>query len=74
MTLLEDLLPDENFGVKLLEIAGRRLNVYIEASKSNFLTVASVGQHLLQYLDNLVRFLVSYPFILVYILYFSIKG
>lgn len=46
----------------LLEIAGRRLNLYTENSPKGFLKVASVGQQLLGYLDNLVSLAeVYYP-------------
>ncbi|XP_030383632.1 rab3 GTPase-activating protein regulatory subunit [Scaptodrosophila lebanonensis] len=51
--LLQDISEDEELGRLLLEIAGRRLNLYAESSQTTFLKIASVGQHLLQYLDNL---------------------
>uniref|UniRef100_A0A1B0G281 Rab3 GTPase-activating protein regulatory subunit n=1 Tax=Glossina morsitans morsitans TaxID=37546 RepID=A0A1B0G281_GLOMM len=52
-SLLKDIPKDEHMGRLLLEIAGRRLNLYTNFSQKRFLTVASVGQQLLQYLDNL---------------------
>lgn len=52
--LLSDITDDEFIGKMLLEIAGRRLNLYANTSQSTFLKVASVGQQLLNYLDNLV--------------------
>ncbi|KAH8298206.1 hypothetical protein KR018_011009 [Drosophila ironensis] len=51
--LLQDISEDEELGRLLLEIAGRRLNLYAESSQSNFLKIASVGHQLLAYLDNL---------------------
>ncbi|XP_017152440.1 rab3 GTPase-activating protein regulatory subunit [Drosophila miranda] len=52
-TLLQDISEDEELGRLLLEIAGRRLNLYAESSQSTFLKIASVGHQLLGYLDNL---------------------
>lgn len=52
--LLHDISDDEELGRMLLEIAGRRLNLYAESSQSTFLKIASVGHQLLAYLDNLV--------------------
>ncbi|XP_052851167.1 rab3 GTPase-activating protein non-catalytic subunit [Drosophila gunungcola] len=51
--LLHDISEDEELGRLLLEIAGRRLNLYAESSQSTFLKIASVGHQLLAYLDNL---------------------
>ncbi|XP_034471990.1 rab3 GTPase-activating protein regulatory subunit [Drosophila innubila] len=51
--LLHDISEDEELGRLLLEIAGRRLNLYAEGSQTAFLKVASVGHQLLAYLDNL---------------------
>ncbi|KAH8281881.1 hypothetical protein KR054_003758 [Drosophila jambulina] len=51
--LLHDIADDEELGRLLLEIAGRRLNLYAESSQSTFLKIASVGHQLLAYLDNL---------------------
>ncbi|XP_043658733.1 rab3 GTPase-activating protein regulatory subunit [Drosophila teissieri] len=51
--LLQDISDDEELGRLLLEIAGRRLNLYAESSQSTFLKIASVGHQLLAYLDNL---------------------
>lgn len=62
-SLLKDIPKDEHMGRLLLEIAGRRLNLYTNFSQKRFLTVASVGQQLLQYLDNLVSL---FDFILTY--------
>lgn len=53
--LLNDINDDEELGRLLLEIAGRRLNLYANSSQSTFLKIASVGHQLLAYLDNLVR-------------------
>lgn len=52
--LLQDISDDEELGRLLLEIAGRRLNLYAQSSQSTFLKIASVGHQLLAYLDNLV--------------------
>lgn len=52
--LLKNVTEDEFIGRMLLEIAGRRLNLYTENSQNSFLKVASIGQQLLSYLDNLV--------------------
>ena len=52
--LLQNIHEDEFIGCMLLEIAGRRLSLYTENSQLRFLKVASVGQQLLNYLDNLV--------------------
>lgn len=52
--LLHDISEDEELGRQLLEIAGRRLNLYADGSQSAFLKIASVGHQLLAYLDNLV--------------------
>ncbi|KAL7741091.1 hypothetical protein ACLKA6_018126 [Drosophila palustris] len=51
--LLHDISEDEELGRLLLEIAGRRLNLYAEGSQTAFLKIASVGHQLLAYLDNL---------------------
>ncbi|XP_059221140.1 rab3 GTPase-activating protein non-catalytic subunit isoform X1 [Stomoxys calcitrans] len=51
--LLTDIADDEFIGRMLLEIAGRRLNLYANTSQGTFLKIASVGQQLLCYLDNL---------------------
>ncbi|EDW64165.1 rab3 GTPase-activating protein non-catalytic subunit [Drosophila virilis] len=51
--LLKDISEDEELGPLLLEIAGRRLNLYAEGSQAAFLKIASVGHQLLAYLDNL---------------------
>ena len=51
--LLQDISDDEELGRLLLEIAGRRLNLYAQSSQSTFLKIASVGHQLLAYLDNL---------------------
>ncbi|EDW04033.1 rab3 GTPase-activating protein regulatory subunit [Drosophila grimshawi] len=51
--LLADISDDEELGRLLLEIAGRRLNLFAEGSRSAFLKIASVGHQLLAYLDNL---------------------
>ncbi|KNC27812.1 Rab3 GTPase-activating protein regulatory subunit [Lucilia cuprina] len=51
--LLKNVSEDEFIGQMLLEIAGRRLNLYTEKSQTGFLKVASVGHQLLGYLDNL---------------------
>ncbi|KAH8260306.1 hypothetical protein KR026_009269 [Drosophila bipectinata] len=51
--LLHEISDDEELGRLLLEIAGRRLNLYAESSQSTFLKIASVGHQLLAYLDNL---------------------
>lgn len=55
--LLKDISEDEELGPLLLEIAGRRLNLYAEGSQAAFLKIASVGHQLLAYLDNLVSVL-----------------
>ncbi|XP_075152474.1 rab3 GTPase activating protein isoform X2 [Haematobia irritans] len=52
--LLNDVADDEFIGRMLLEIAGRRLSLYSKTSQGTFLKIASVGQQLLSYLDNLV--------------------
>lgn len=52
--LLKNVTEDEFIGRMLLEIAGRRLNLHTDNSQRGFLKVASVGQQLLSYLDNLV--------------------
>lgn len=52
--LLQDIGEDEELGRQLLEIAGRRLNLYAQGSRNAFLRIASVGHQLLSYLDNLV--------------------
>ncbi|ALC39415.1 rab3-GAP [Drosophila busckii] len=54
--LLADISEDEELGRQLLEVAGRRLNLYADGSKTAFLQIASVGQQLLAYLDNLKEF------------------
>ncbi|XP_061394474.1 rab3 GTPase-activating protein non-catalytic subunit [Musca vetustissima] len=51
--LLNDIAEDEFIGRMLLEIAGRRLHLYSNKSQGTFLQIASVGQQLLSYLDNL---------------------
>ncbi|XP_017858668.1 PREDICTED: rab3 GTPase-activating protein regulatory subunit [Drosophila arizonae] len=51
--LLHDVSEDEELGRLLLEIAGRRLNLYADGSQAAFLKIASVGHQLLAYLDNL---------------------
>lgn len=51
---MRNITDDALIGRMLLEIAGRRLNLYIENSQRAFLKVASVGHQLLRYLDNLV--------------------
>lgn len=48
------MADDEFIGRMLIEIAGRRLNLYSKTSQQTFLSIASVGQQLLNYLDNLV--------------------
>lgn len=52
--LLQDIGEDEELGRQLLEIAGRRLNLYAAGSRNAFLRIASVGHQLLSYLDSLV--------------------
>ena len=52
--LLADVTDDEHIGLLLLEIAGRRLKLLSKRSQKYYLKVASIGQHLLNYLDNLV--------------------
>lgn len=60
--LLHDISEDEELGRLLLEIAGRRLNLYADGSQAAFLKIASVGHQLLAYLDNLVSVIgVYYP-------------
>lgn len=54
--LLHDISEDEELGRQLLEIAGRRLNLYAKGSRTDFLKIASVGHQLLAYLDNLVSY------------------
>ncbi|KAH8377456.1 hypothetical protein KR093_005593 [Drosophila rubida] len=51
--LLHDISDNEELGRLLLEIAGRRLNLYADGSQTAFLKIASVGHELLAYLDNL---------------------
>ncbi|XP_034098251.1 rab3 GTPase-activating protein regulatory subunit [Drosophila albomicans] len=51
--LLHDISEDEELGRLLLEIAGRRLNLFADGSQTAFLKIASVGHQLLAYLDNL---------------------
>lgn len=52
--LLQSISDDEELGHQLLEIAGRRLNLYAKGSRTDFLKIASVGHQLLAYLDSLV--------------------
>ncbi|KAL5279820.1 RAB3GAP2 family protein [Megaselia abdita] len=52
--LLQQIVDDEKIGGLLLEIAGRRLNLYASNSQSTYLKIASIGPYLLNYLDNLV--------------------
>ncbi|XP_055370994.1 rab3 GTPase-activating protein non-catalytic subunit isoform X2 [Condylostylus longicornis] len=52
--LLQDIADKESIGPLLLEIAGRRLNLFASDSSSIFCQVASIGPQLLNYLDNLV--------------------
>ncbi|XP_055855736.1 rab3 GTPase-activating protein non-catalytic subunit [Episyrphus balteatus] len=51
--LLRDMVDDMEMGKLLVEIAGRRMNLFAKTSGERFSKIASVGQQLLNYLDNL---------------------
>lgn len=51
--LLHHMRDDMEMGKLLVEIAGRRMNLYSKTSGERFSKIASVGQQLLNYLDNL---------------------
>ncbi|XP_037958048.1 rab3 GTPase-activating protein regulatory subunit [Teleopsis dalmanni] len=52
-SLLSETCIDEKLGTLLLEIAGRRLNLYSNSSQQAYLKIASIGQQLLYFLDDL---------------------
>lgn len=58
--LLQQIVDDEKIGGLLLEIAGRRMNLFASNSQSTYLKIASIGPNLLNYLDNLVSVATAY--------------